>query len=92
MDIKDINDIEIGESCFGEILRLNGIDYEDINQEDVLNMINYLFKNNLNKHILIKECFKISIDYISTDVVNSNQDKCDQCGNWNTYTKLKVIK
>lgn len=84
-----IKEFEIGKHCFGEILKVNGIDYEDLNKEDVLSVMNEMFKNNLNKENLLKDCFKLCLEYLEADTVDYSQDKCDQCGNYNHYNKYK---
>ena len=39
MKVEDIKEFETGEHCFGEILLVNGVDYEDIPVQDVKSFI-----------------------------------------------------
>lgn len=89
MKYSDIKSYEIGESCFDEILRVNGIDYEDLSKEDIMEFINDMF-NSLNGHIYIKETFKTLLENVEGDLVEHNNSSCDQCGNHNTYYKYEV--
>lgn len=36
MKAKDIKEFELGEHCFGETLRVNETDYEDLTKEEIL--------------------------------------------------------
>lgn len=86
----DIKEFETGEHCSGEILSVNGIDYEDLKQDEILSFINKMFKNDINKYTLIKECFKICLEYLQSDIIDSSSSSCDQCGNFNTYNRYKI--
>jgi hypothetical protein len=85
-----IKEYETGEHCFGPILTVNGVDYNDLEQEDVIKFINDMFRNNLNSGLLIRECFKTSLAYLLADIVEYNSDSCEQCGNFNSYAKYVV--
>ena len=85
-----IKEFERGEHCFGPILTVNGIEYNDLNQEEVIDFINDMFKNNLNNGLLIRECFDTCLDYLQAEMVDSSSDSCEQCGNFNSYAKYVV--
>lgn len=85
-----IKEFEKGEHCFGPILTVDGVEYNDLKQEDVIEFINYMFKNNLNSGLLIRDCFETCLDYLQAEMVDSSSDSCEQCGNWNLYGKYVV--
>jgi hypothetical protein len=85
-----IKEYETGKHCFGPILTVNRIEYNDLKQEDVIEFINYMFKNNLNSGLLIRNCFETSLEYLHSEMVDSSSDSCGQCGNYNTYAKYVV--
>jgi len=88
MKETDINEYEIGEHCFGPILRVNGNDYEDLSKEDIVEFINDMFTNNLNSNHLIMETLKLTLQYLEFDCTESDSDSCEQCGNYNNYSKF----
>lgn len=92
MKANQIKDFELGESCFGEILRVNGTDYEDLTKEEILELITDMFENDINASSLIREVFKNSLEHLEYDCIESDTGKflsssCEQCGNWNSYSK-----
>jgi hypothetical protein len=89
MKPEDIKTYELGEHCFGPILRVNDVDYEDLNASDVISFINHLMQNDINKSNLIRAIFETSLDYLQYDMIENSSDKCDTCGNYNTYTKFE---
>ena len=90
MKIKDIKEYELGKHCFGEILTINGKDYVDISKEDAIEFILDMFENDLNSEILIMETFKNALEYLQGERVENNSSSCDQCGDWNYYSKYVV--
>lgn len=88
MKAKDVKEFEIGEHCFGEILRVNGTNYEDLTKEEILELITDMFENDINSSSLIRDAFKNSLEYLPFDCVDSSSDSCEQCGNWNHYGKF----
>ena len=89
MKAKDIEEYEEGHHCFGDFLRVNGIDYEELDQKEVLEFINDMFENDPNNSILIQETFLNALGHLELDVDedSSYSNTCDQCGNWNFNTK-----
>lgn len=87
MKQQDIQEFETGNHCFGEILTVNGKDYEDISMEEAVEFINDMLKNSPNQESLIKEVFETCLDYLEFDPTESTTDTCEQCGDWNSYTK-----
>ena len=90
MKAKDIQDFELGENCFGPILKVNGTHYEDLNKEDVLEFVTDMLLNDINSGNLLMETFKNSLEYLQYDCVESHSDHCDQCGNYNNYSKHAI--
>ncbi len=87
MKAKDVKEFELGEHCFGEILRVNGTDYDDLTKEEILELITDMFENDINASSLIREAFKNSLEHLQYDCIESSSDSCDQCGNWKNYGK-----
>ncbi len=87
MKEKDIENFETGESCFGDILRINGKDYEDLHEGDVIEFILDMLYNDLNKLSLRQEVLKKCLDYLQFDIEDSSSDTCEQCGNPNWHSK-----
>lgn len=87
MKAKDIKEFELGEHCFGPILTVNGIDYEDLTKEEVLEFISDMFENDINASSLIREAFKNSLEHLQYECIENDSDTCEQCGNWNYHSK-----
>jgi hypothetical protein len=92
MKPEDIKTYELGDHCFGPILRVNDVDYEDINESDIISFINNMMENDINKSNLIKELFQSTIEYLQYDMIENSSDRCDSCGNYNTYAKFERYK
>ena len=92
MKIKDIEQFETGEHCFGPVLRVNDVDYKDIDKEDVILMILEILKKDINKENLIRECFKLCLEYLPANLEDSNSNICEQCDNFNHYNLYKINK
>lgn len=90
MKVNEIKEFETGEHCFGEILTVNGVDYEDISKEDQKEFILEMLEKDINSSHLLKEIFKTCLDYLQADLEDSNSNYCDQCGNYNSYEKWKL--
>jgi hypothetical protein len=90
MKISDIKEYETGEHCFGDILRVNGVDYDDLSIKDTMGIIHDVMENNINSSSYIKEIFKIALEYAQLDFISGHTDDCDQCGNWNSYSKYGI--
>jgi hypothetical protein len=90
MKVEDIKEYETGEHCFGEILSVNGVDYEDIPVDDVKSFIQDMLYNDINASRLLKHVFKQCLEYLQADLEDSNSSYCEQCGNYNSYEKWKV--
>lgn len=92
MKIKEIKEFETGEHCFGKILRVNGKDYEDFDKSDILNFINQMFKEDINSEFIIREAFENCLDHLQFYLKEKNDSTCDQCGNWNSYSKYTLYE
>lgn len=91
MRYEDIKTYEIGEGCFGDILKVNGTYYEDLEKEDIMEFIlDMLREDNTNSSIYLKEVFKHLLENVEADLIESSSDSCDQCGNFNYYSKYEV--
>ena len=83
MTPQDIKEFETGRHCFGEILTVNGTEYEDLDKQGVLSFINTCLTTDINSEHLTREVFKMCLDYLQHNCVDSHSSKCDQCGDWN---------
>jgi hypothetical protein len=83
----EVKEYEGGNHCFGEILRINGQEYEDIDPDVLKDFIFDMLEENTNKEHLLRELVKTSLEYLELDVVESDSSTCDQCGDYNFYTK-----
>lgn len=90
MKAKDIKEFELGEHCYGEILSVNGVDYEDLTKDDVLEFITDMFENDINASNLIRETFKNSLEYLQFNCIENDSNFCEQCGNYNGCSKYIV--
>ena len=88
MKTEDINEFELGEHCFGNILRINGKDYEDLDKAEILEFINDMLLNDSNSSSLIYETLENCLNHLQFESTESTSDKCDQCGHWNQYAKF----
>lgn len=87
MKAKDVEEFEIGSHCFGKTLTVNGIDYDDLDKESVLELVNDMLRNDINSSSMIKEMFEFCLEHLQYNEVESRSNKCDQCGNYNYYAK-----
>lgn len=88
MKEKDIQEFELGNHCFGDILRVNSKSYEELSHEDVLEFINEILnREDINTYSFVMRVFKMALGELQYDCAESRSSKCDQCGNWNDYEK-----
>lgn len=81
----DITTYIIGEHCFGPILEVNGIEYNDISKEDVNEFISDMLENDINSDSLRRAVFQLVLEHLQLESEESSSDSCEQCGNYN-YT------
>jgi hypothetical protein len=87
MKATDIKEYELGNHCFGDILRINGKDYEDLSREEVLEFIHDMMTNDINSGAMVREVLEIALSYLQFDMTENYNITCDQCGDWNQYGK-----
>lgn len=92
MKAEDITEFELGNYCFGEILKVNGKDYDSFSKEDILEFINDMLINDINSSNLLKETFIASLQYLQFETVETDTSQCEECGNWNYYEKYQPFK
>lgn len=84
----EIKSITYGQSCFGYILEVNDVDYEDMSEEQQLEIILLAAKENYNrKNIFMKALEILSADYES----EYKSSYCEQCGTVESLTKVNLI-
>lgn len=86
----DIFEIEQGSHCFGPILKINGVDYEDVPVDDLKELINDMLTNNYNKESLLQVIVLECLGYLQSEQIEYDSHKCDQCGDYNWYSKSKI--
>lgn len=84
----DIHKIKIGNNCFGNILEVNGLNYDDLDHEEVLN---YVVEHLKKDYILLLETFKSVLEKIDIKVESSHSSYCAQCGENSYYYEGTVI-
>lgn len=89
MKSENIKEYETGEHCFGPILTINGKDFDDIPPKELIEFVNDMLENDINKISLLREIVENCVDYLQFDIVESNYHTCEQCGNPNNYVKFK---
>lgn len=87
MKASDINEFELGNHCYGEIIRINDKDIEEIPKEEIIEYINDMLTSDINSNSLMIELLKTTLEYMQFDVVESDSSSCEQCGGYNDYTK-----
>lgn len=92
MKLEDIYTFEEGKYCFSQSLQVNGIDYEDMNESDIIDFIMEMFKDKRFKDELIKDTFINALYMLPSECIESDSSSCDSCGDWNQYSKWKIIK
>ena len=78
--------IEYGHHCFGDILRVDGIDFEDMTKERQLEIILLAAEDKDSR----REMFKTALYSFEGEEIESSHHTCDQCGDWNSYTKIQI--
>jgi len=87
--------LEIIEHCFGQYVRVNGVDVCDMDniypKEELLEKRMLLIKELTNSNLFVHPSIWIDIanslsglDSFEYNEEESNSDVCDQCGNWNS--------
>ena len=89
--MEKIKEYEIGEHCFGLILTVDGINYDDLPEEKINNLIQYMLNEDVNKASFKQKVFIEALEYLQAELVESDSSVCDQCGNYNSYNKFKII-
>ena len=79
--------IETGNTCFGDIMIVNEVDYEDLEESTINEIFEIVMLDSHNK----RELFKLALDLIDGEYMDSSHSSCDQCGNFNDWTKKKFI-
>jgi len=79
-------EIEYGHHCFGDILRVDGVNFDDMSTERQLEIILLAAENKESR----TEMFKIALYCFEGEEVESSNYSCDSCGDWNSYTKIEV--
>lgn len=98
MKVNDIENFEIGNHCFGKILRINGKNYEDFSKQEIVEFILDMFENDVNADHLLMETFEnalTALQFEQEENYSNNHSICDQCGNDNSlerYIKKLFIK
>ncbi len=85
----EIKEYELIKGCFSERVRINGIDAEQIEQEQLINIITEQLKNHTS---FLFETLKEALEYIPAEDIEDDSSRCGQCGDWNYYTKRRVIE
>jgi hypothetical protein len=85
----EIKEYELIKGCFSESVRINGIDAEQIEQEQLINIITEQLKNHTS---FLFETLKEALEYIPAEDIEDDSSRCGQCGDWNYYTKRRVIE
>lgn len=88
MKVSDVIEYELGEHCFGPIVKVNGIHNEDISKEDKIELLNDVIMNDDNGELLLDELFIKALEFLDYSVAEESSDRCDQCGNWNSYGRF----
>lgn len=91
MKLDEIEEYEIGDHCFGPILRINDKEYNEYSENEIIKIINESFENDINKSALIRECFEKVLSYLPFDIEKSDSYTCDCCGYFNSYAKFKKL-
>lgn len=89
MKAKDIKEFELGEHCFGEILTVNGKEYEELSKKEVLEFILDMFENDINSNSILRDTLKLCLEHLQYDMIDYSNSSCSECGNYNSYTKYK---
>jgi len=83
MEEIKVEKFKVGNSCHGDIFEINDIDYDNLDKLEVINFINDMILKDINKEQLIKNIFKLTLEYLQLDVIDSHSSTCEQCGNDN---------
>jgi len=83
----EVKNWEEGNHCFGEYLRINGEDFEDLNQEEVLKFVIEQLNVSRNKTYILQKTLQMVLEDMDFEIEDSNSSSCEQCGNWNYSTK-----
>lgn len=85
----DIKEFELGNHCYGDILNVNGTDYDDLKKEDVIEFITDMLLNDINSESIMKEALKVCLENLQFDCTENDHGSCEQCGSYNQYNKYE---
>lgn len=83
----EITEFEEGSHCFGDYLTINGKDYEDFSEEEVIGFITEQLKNGLNREYFKQKFLTELLIDMDFEIVEEHSSSCEQCGDWNRSTK-----
>lgn len=86
----------INKHCFGENIEVDGISFDELDTDGKKEIINEYLKIYLEESgndYSLNELFKFLVENnMNVEYLKSEHSDCDQCGDWNTYSKLKIHK
>lgn len=88
MKLEDLQEFETGNHCFGTILNLNGEKFNEIDQDEIKELITDVI-NKSEESYFLEEFLNLALNSLEWECVESDDDFCDQCGDYNFYNRYK---
>lgn len=88
MKLKDLQEFEIGNHCFGDILNLNGKNSNDLDENELKELIIDIINQSKESYFL-EEVLTFVLNSLEWECVENDDDICEQCGNYNFYSRYK---
>jgi len=83
----EIKSITYGSTCFGNLMRVNGVDYEDMSEQEQIDIIMLATKEDYGRSTLFMEALKIlSSEYDG----EYSTHYCSQCGTTENIMKVNL--
>lgn len=90
MKSEEIKNWEKIKHCYGEDIRINGKDIEEVTSEKLLEFVNEMLIFDTNKDQLLKEVVQLCLEYLQGDLVEDESHLCEQCSDWNSSEKWEI--
>ena len=65
--------------CYGEFLRVNGVNSEDMHKESKIELLSDIIINSPNGRILLEDCLLMGLQHLEFECSDCTRSYCEQC-------------
>lgn len=89
MKQNEVNNFEMIGTCNGSLLKINGNNYDDIEECELIELVNDIILNSKNSPSFLKSITELALINLDFEAIEHDSSVCDECGNENFYAKYK---